>query len=214
VKNLKVRKIKHEVRKMMFQFGGATGVLQMLQNWGIIDGLLPFLLIFTLMFGVLQKVKVFKKTTAAGEVGDNKINGIIAAIIAALIVIPHVLGGIYPVGYDPINIINQMLPSAGILLVAILLVLMMLGLVGGKTEKESGWMTWVVTIAIGILLLSIVSAIWPSIPILKYLSADASLLALLIVILVFGLIVWFVTKDSSAPKTDKTKALAELIWGK
>lgn len=191
---------------MMFQFGGATGVLQMLQNWGIIDGLLPFLLIFTLMFAILIKTGIFEN--------NRKIAGVLSATIAALIVIPHMIGGVYPAGYDPINIINQMLPSAGILLVAILLVLMMIGLVGGKTDKDSGWMTWVVTIAIGILLLSIVSAIWPSIPILKYLSADASLLALLIVILVFGLIVWFVTKDSSAPKTDKTKALAELIWGK
>jgi uncharacterized membrane protein YqhA len=191
---------------MMFQFGGATGVLQMLQNWGIIDGLLPFLLIFTLMFAILVKTGIFKES--------RKIAGVISATIAALIVIPHMIGGVYPAGYDPINIINQMLPSAGILLVAILLVLMMIGLVGGATDKKSGWMTWIVTIAIGLLLLTIISAIWPSVPILNYFVADASLLALLIVILVFGLIVWFVTKDDTKKPSDKTKALAELIWGK
>lgn len=191
----------------MFQFGGATGVLQMLQNWGIIDGLLPFLLIFTLMFAILVKTGIFKD--------NRKIAGVISATIAALIVIPHMIGGVYPAGYDPINIINQMLPSAGILLVAILLVLMMIGLVGGETGKKSGWMAWIVTIAIGILLLSIISAIWPSIPILKYFVADASLLALLIVILVFGLIVWFVTKDDTKkPDSNRTKALADLLWGK
>ncbi len=188
---------------MMFQFGGATGVLQMLQNWGIIDGLLPFLLIFTLMFAILNQIGIFK--------GDRKISGVIAGTIAALIVIPHMLGGIYPAGYDPINIINQMLPSAGILLIAILLVLLMLGLVKGK-ESHTGLMTWVVIIAVGILLLSIVSAIWPSIPILKYISADASLLTLLIVILVFGLIVWFVTKDDSKT-TDWTGKAGGWIWG-
>lgn len=191
---------------MMFQFGGATGVLQMLQNWGVIDGLLPFLLIFTLMFGILQKAQIFKKN----ESGDNKINGIISAIIAALIVIPHMIGGIYPAGFDPIVIINQMLPSAGVLLVSILLVLMMLGLVGGR-QKEGGLLTWIVLIAIGILLMSIISAIWPSIPILKYLAADASLLTLLIVILVFGLIVWFVTKDDST-KSDWTGKAEKWIW--
>jgi len=199
---------------MMFQFGGATGVLQMLQNWGIIDGLLPFLLIFTLMFAILTKIGVFD---------NRKIAGVLAGTIAALIVIPHMIGGVYPAGYDPINIINQMLPSAGILLVAILLVLMMIGLVGGDTTKTGGWVAWIVTIAIGILLLSIVSAIWPSIPIVKYLFADASLVALIIVILVFGLIVWFVTKEpiSSAEKAKKeaegktlTKALQGMLGGK
>jgi len=184
----------------MFQFGGsATGVLQILQNWGVIDGLLPFLLLFTLMFAILTKIGVF---------GDRKIAAVISGAISALIVIPHMIGGVYPAGFDPINMINQMLPSAGILLVAILLVLMMIGLVGGETNKISGWIAWVVTIAIGILLLSIISAIWPSIPIVKYLFADASLVALVIVILVFGLIVWFVTKEPLS-EAEKTKREAE-----
>lgn len=193
---------------MMFQFGGsATGVMQFLQNWGVIDGLLPFLLLFTLMFAILTKIGVF---------GDRKIAAVISGTISALIVIPHMVGGIYPAGFDPIVMINQMLPSAGILLVAILLVLMMIGLVGGDTKTSGGWVAWVVTIAIGILLLSIISAIWPSIPIVKYLFADASLVALVIVILVFGLIVWFVTKEPLSEKEKeerKDKTITKALQG-
>ena len=83
---------------MLFQFipyyGGGSGNLQSvlwwLNNWGLQDLWLPFILIFTLVFAILQKIKLFnykvKKPdgTDGEEVGSKKMNGIGHGVTGAL----------------------------------------------------------------------------------------------------------------------------------
>jgi len=45
---------------MLFQYGGAfTNVFYDLQQWGIFDILIPFILIFTILYAILSKINVF-----------------------------------------------------------------------------------------------------------------------------------------------------------
>ena len=76
-----------------------------LESWGLTDVMLPFLLMFTLMFAILQKTKIL---------GDDKknFNTVVALVMSLLIVIPHV-NGTYPLDYDPVNIINRFLQMLG-----------------------------------------------------------------------------------------------------
>lgn len=188
---------------MLFQFGGQmTQVISTLQSWGFVNALLPFALIFAILYAILDRIQIFGK-------GQKKVNVVISLVISLLIVIPHIMGQ-YPANTDPINIINQMLPTLGILLVSILLVLILLGLVLGKQEKHSTLMVWIVAISVGILLYTIASAIWPTLP-FGNLFIDPTTVALVIVLLVFGLIVWFITKEGGGPKPKPTKALRDIL---
>ena len=82
-----------------------------LERVGVVDVLLPFLLIFTIVFAVLEKSRIL------GEERRN-MNSAIAIIFALMIVIPHITGNL-PAGYDPVLIINAALPAVGFVVVGI-----------------------------------------------------------------------------------------------
>jgi len=179
---------------MLFQYpyyptGTGRGVWQVLLDWGLIDAFLPFMLIFVLLFATLQKIGLF---TEGPDKPDRKINGLLAVIIAAMIVAPHVMG-LYPRGTDPIIMIMQFLPHAGVLLVAILMVMFLLGLVGGKPPNL---LLWAISLAaLGILVFVILMAIFPGFfPTFRFLR-DPAVQALLIVLLLMGLVGFFILKE-------------------
>src|SRR3989344_7219133 len=98
--------------------GQIQSVLAFMQSWGVVDALLPFLLLFTLVFAILQKVQLFKNDE--GTKPDKKLHGLIAFAIGAIIVLPHITGTYPDPRTDPINIINTFLPATAVLLLVIL----------------------------------------------------------------------------------------------
>ena len=128
---------------LMFQFGAPASVryfMRTLQNQGIIyilsDILVPTLLIFTIMFAVLQKVGIFKTKEGEGqqakEIVDRKFSGLIAFLTALLVVIPHLIGA-YDPRRDPIVIIKNILPGGVLILIAILIIMAIIVLTSGTT---------------------------------------------------------------------------------
>ena len=116
--------------------------IQLLEDWGLSDVLLPFLLIFTVMFAILTKSRVL------GESKKN-LNLIIALVIALLVVVPHVTNT-YPPNYDPVDAMNQAIPNFTVFIVAFFAVLLLIGMVGGsiKTHDLSFFIAgWVLTLA-------------------------------------------------------------------
>lgn len=173
-----------------------------MQSWGVVDVLLPFLLIFIVLFAILQQVKIFKD----GDKGDRKINGLLSGIIAALVVAPHIMGA-YPAGTDPIEMIKLILPSASVLLVALLLFLMLVGFVGAGAQSAFMWLV----IAASLLFLTyiVLNAMFPHL--WGSMMIDPSTQALAIVLLVMGGIIYFVTKEDK-PKTESSgKALKNFM---
>jgi len=90
-----------------------------LDKWGLTDVMLPFLLVFTIVFAVLEKTKVL-------GVDKKNFNVVVALVLAFSVVIPH-LTGTYPISYDPVDIINGALPSVSILVVAIMMLMILIG---------------------------------------------------------------------------------------
>jgi len=90
-----------------------------LDRVGFVDVFLPFLLIFTVIFAILEKTKIL------GE-GKKNMNSGIAIIFALLVVVPHVTGN-FPAGYDPVQIINAALPTISLLVVAIISLMILIG---------------------------------------------------------------------------------------
>jgi hypothetical protein len=181
--------------------GGLQGILNNLQYWGLTDVLLPFILIFTIVFAIMQKVKPL----GAEKERNKPFNVIIALVMALAVIIPHVMG-YYPPDADIVNIINAALPQVSIVLVAILMVLLIVGLFGGKAEWGSGLSGW---IALGAFLLVVFifgrAAGWfEYLPTWLYWLDNPDTQAMLIVIAIFAIIIWFITKDEKKPGEKST----------
>ncbi len=185
-------------------------VIKMLEGFGLTDALLPFLLIFTLIFAILQKVKIFGK-----EKEKKGINIVIALVIALLVIIPHVTNE-YPPGKDVVEIMNSAIPNVSLVIVAILMVLILIGVFGSEVDiagtSLSGWIALAAFLAVGFIFGK--SAGWfqrfPSW--LGWLD-DPETQALVVVLLVFGILIWFVTKEPSEKKGEKQKEGISKLFG-
>ncbi len=160
-----------------------------LERIGFVDVLLPFLLIFTVIFAVLEKTKIM------GEGKRNMSIGI-AFIFALLVVVPHVTGN-FPAGYDPVAIINAALPSVSLVVVAVIALMILIGvfahdrLMLGLTAPG-----WVGLFSIVTLVFIFGSAAgWWQTGILQWLEDlfGTDIVAVAIMLLVFGIIIAFVT---------------------
>ncbi len=174
-----------------------------LQNMGVLDVLLPFVLIFTIIFAVLQKSKIL-------GVDENKkprknFNVVIALVMALAVVIPHVTG-MYPHDRSVVDIINNALPQVALLAVAIIMVLLTIGVFGREFDAGQGFGGIVVTLSV--LLVGFIfaaSAGWfdrTYLPRWMWFIYDPQFQALIVTIVVFGLIIYFITKEEKQPKGD------------
>jgi hypothetical protein len=185
-----------------------TSLVTTLQYYGVFDIILPFLLIFTILFAVLQRIKLF---------GTDKksINVVVALIMAILSVVPHVTGR-YPPGYDPVMIINTLLPSVSVLAVVIILILFLWGMFGGEWAGGSvPGIIIVIILAIMAYLFGATVGWWlpPSQTFGNWWGTSLS--TIIIIILVFGLIFWFITSgDRKTPGESMFKGLKELFRGR
>ena len=164
--------------------------LYLLDQMGFTDVFLPFILIFTIIFAVLQKIELF----GAGK--SRKFNSIISLALAIGVVIPHSLNK-YPPGTDVVQILNTALPNVSLFVVAIVFLLVVVGMFGGKTNWNNSWAGGIVTfIAVAVLIFIFGNAAgwWESTGVYYWLS-DPNIQAMLIVLIVFWLIVSAITKE-------------------
>ncbi len=158
-------------------------------SWGLTDVMLPFLLIFTIVFAILQKTKLL---------GDDKknFNVVIALVMALTVVIPHTTGR-YPLNYDPVTIINGFLPGISLVIVAVVMLFVLIGLWGGEAKWVGGSPSAMIAILAAVAVIWIFGASagwwdgwnWFT----DFFGEDA--VSLIIIILVFGIIIWFITKS-------------------
>lgn len=161
--------------------------LWQLKNIGVLDIILPFMLIFTIVYAVLQQTHIL------GE-GKKNFNITIAFVMGLGVVIPHVTNSYR--GFDPVDLINSALPNVSVWLVGILSVLILIGLFFGKSFSfaNSGMLsTWIVVgaiIVVGYIFLNSANLAL-DIPFIS----DPVVQGLVIFLLVFFLIVKFITGD-------------------
>ena len=166
--------------------------LARLASAGVLDLFLPLLVFFAVLFALLQTTGMF----------ERKLNAVIALAISLLIVLPHTAGS-YPPGSDPVLILNKILPGAGVLTIVILLALMLLGLTGFQIFSPGSGVVGLIGIVA--LALVVLNAVLPDKVGLKFLN-DPTLQSAIIVILVFGLVVWFVMGDDRPQEQQRSFA--------
>jgi len=98
---------------------------------GLTDLLLPFVLIFTIIFAILQKTDILGK-------GKKNLNVALALVISLMVVIPHILQYYPDPQYDPVVIINSAIPNVSIIIVAVVMILLLIGLLGGEAKWIGG----------------------------------------------------------------------------
>jgi len=175
--------------------GTFQSLMQALIDWGFVDAFLPFMLIFVLIFATLQKIALFGEGEGAERKPDRQINGVLAFVIAAMVVVPHI-AGLYPPNSDPIIIINTFLPSTAVILIAVLCVILLLGLAGTEIPNVLLWS--IALVAAGFLIFMILVAMIPGfLPTFDFLR-DPAIQALIIILLVMGLIGYFVVREPAA----------------
>ncbi len=170
--------------------------LYLLDYIGFTDVFLPFVLIFTIVFAVLQKIHLFSKEAE----GSRKFNAIIALALAIGVIIPHSLGK-YPYGTDVVEIINNALPGISLLIVAAVFLLILIGLFGGQTKWGENWAGGVVTFVAVALIVVIFgeAADWWEMSGIWYFLSDPTVQVTILVLLVFWMILSVITKEEGKP---------------
>ena len=165
-----------------------TDLLVYLENLGVADSLVPFLLIFTVIFAVLSKTSIL----GAAASGAKKFNIIVALAVAFIVVIPHIMGS-YPEGKDAIVIINSALPNVAVVSIALIMFLFLVGIFGGNAGGLTG-VAGLIAIAAVVWIFGSSAGWFKELP--SWL-ADPATQVLVVIILAFGFIVWFVVGGSS-----------------
>jgi hypothetical protein len=176
--------------------------IRALEYLGLSDVILPFLLIFTIIYAILQRTELLGK--------ERKNFNIMVALIMALgVVIPHVTGT-YPARADVVDIINRALPNVSIIIVAVLMVLLLMGVFGVEFAWVGTSATGIIAIVAFILVVYVFGAaadLWGRVRWLYWVH-DPDVQALLIIIIVFGLVAWFITSE---PKETKGEGMLKSI---
>ena len=109
------------------------GVIDFLVKLGIYDVILPFLLVFSVVFAILDKTKVFGTETVDGqEYSKKNINAMIAFVVAFLVIVSKQL----------VATINKALANVVILLLMIVMFMVLIGVFFKKDDEvilEGGW---------------------------------------------------------------------------
>jgi len=183
----------------------AERFVTLLQDYGVLDFLLPFILVFTIVFAVLEKSHIL---------GNKKnFNVIIALVLGLLFTVPHIIG-VYPLGYDPVAVLNQTLPSIALVGVAAVMVLILMGLFGRSFQDTGANLIGLLALAFVVYIFGAALNLWRG-PYDVFSWWTAEVTELVLVLLVFGLVIKFITADDSSKfKMSDLGEGAEKLLGK
>jgi len=183
------------------------GVIVFLEKLGVYDIILPFLLVFTVVFAIFERTRVFGTEEVEGvKYGRKNLNAMVAFVIAFLVVASSQL----------VAIINESLSKIVLIMLMLISFLVLIGTFFSEKEEvilQGGWRTFfMVIVFIGVVLV-FMSAVktsegnsWLNY-LINYLRANfgstgVSALILIIVIIVFML---YIIKDPAPAKKKDEK---------
>jgi hypothetical protein len=167
-----------------------ANAINFLQEFGFYDVVLPFLLIFTIIFAVLEKTKIFGTEEVGGkQIPRKNINSMVAFVIALFFVAATKI----------VKAIQISLPQVALILVIIISFLLLAGsLIGGEEKSFKLGGTWVVLITI-ILFVAIVAVFFNAFgwlnPVLDYIKEhweDTFIVSVIFFAIMIGTIIYIV----------------------
>jgi hypothetical protein len=180
---------------------GFQGAIAFMEKIGVYDVVLPFLLVFTLVYAFLEKTKVFGTETyyafddkyhEKGFKGPRKnLDAMMAFVIAFFVVASSQL----------VAVINQTLSQVVLLIVLVLCFMLVVGSFHKQTTDgfalEGGWQTaftWIAFIAIAFIFLNALGWLDPLYDWVMGSWSSEATATVVLVLLIVGFMVW-VTQD-------------------
>lgn len=125
--------------------------VEFLRDFGLFDVILPFLLVFTITFAVLEKTRILGNVKVHGTdetIPNKNLNSMVSFVVALLVVATA----------NVVRAINESLPNIVLLLVASVSFLILIGVfVKGEldfTEKHKNWnRAFIIIMFIGVILI-------------------------------------------------------------
>lgn len=109
----------------MAEESGFRGMLELLGDLGVYDVILPFLLVFTLIFAILEKTKILGVDKIEGrEYTKKNLNSIVSFVVAFLAIASAQI----------VAVINQVMANVVLLLILGICFLMLVGVFMGDKE--------------------------------------------------------------------------------
>ena len=107
---------------------GFYDLFNQLQGSGFYEFLLPFLLVFTVIFAILEKTALFGYEDEEKKKTRKNINAVIALVLGLLVVSQ----------FQVVSSLNQFLPRISLFIIIAMMVLIMIGLFAGNMSKGFG----------------------------------------------------------------------------
>ncbi|MEK6875008.1 MAG: hypothetical protein AABX52_04645 [Nanoarchaeota archaeon] len=184
------------------------GIIDFFIKIGIYDVVLPFLLVFTIVFAILEKTRILGTVSVKGEKYPNKnLNSMTAFVISFLVIASAQL----------VEIITTVSSQVVILLMLSILFLLLIGSFykeGEDVALQGGWRTafvWIMFIGVVLIFLNAIKfegtrESWLEYG-LDYLAKQWSSTAVASLILIIGIILFmrWITEEP-APKSEEKKA--------
>ncbi len=174
-------------------------VIGFLNELGIYDVVLPFLLVFTIIFAILEKTRILGIEEIEGKKYTKKnLDALVAFVVAFLVVASTKL----------VAIINTALANVVLLLLLAVFFLLLVGSFAKEGERDflqGGWKTvFMIIMFIGIVFIFLDALDWLS-PFWRYLSRHwgTRWVASLIMIIVIIIFIWYITKGEKSVPTKK-----------
>ena len=165
--------------------------LLFLDKIGIYDVLLPFLLVFTIMFAILEKTKVLGIEKINGQEYTKKnLNSIVAFVMALLVVASTQI----------VSIINEVLANVVLLLILAICFLMLVGVFFKdkefSLEEFPGWIKFFMVIMfIGIVVIFLNALDWLQYIFGLFVHWEAEWASSILFVLIIISFIWFITHE-------------------
>ncbi len=186
----------------MVEQSSFRGVIEFLGKIGVYDVILPFLLVFTIVFAILEKTKILGTEKIGGnEVTKKNLNSMVALSIAFLVIASTKLVGI----------VNEVMANVVLLLILAICFLLLVGVFFGSKEftleKYPNWIKFfMVLMFIGIVLIFLNALDW-----LQYVFSiitewDAQWAVTAVFLIIILGFMWYIVKDSGSAPPAKEKS--------
>lgn len=175
------------------------GVITFLGKIGVYDIILPFLLIFTIMFAILEKTKILGVEKIEGrEITKKNLNAMVSFVVSFLVIASTKL----------VAVINQTMAHVVLLLILAISFLLLVGVFFGSKEftleSYPGWTKFfMVLMFIGIILIFLNALDWLKYILFLFTNWNAQWAAsIILLVIVIGFII-FITKEPKAAQGGK-----------
>ncbi len=172
--------------------------LGFMHEFGIFDVVLPFLLVFTVVYGVLEKTRIFG---TEDDKPRKNINAMVAFTIGFFVV----------AATQVVDIMQEMLPYLMLILILIIAFMVLFGAtvsdsdggldLWGHMEKHKGIFAFGIVIAIIAILLGAMK-LWDDFMGWIYSNISGPAMSTIILLIVIGIFIWIVVGEKKGGKSD------------